>query len=78
LASGILRPGAGKERPVEHGQLRWPVWIRNGHGEETGVFVIHIVELDAPIRTKGCQSQTLPVEEVLRYGYSDAWAEKAA
>ena len=66
VAGGFLRTSAGEKRPVKHGQLRMPGWIRNGDGEEAGIFVIHVAEFDAVIRTKGREPQTLPVEEVLR------------
>src|ERR1035438_7513683 len=32
-AGGFLRTSAGKQGPVEHGQLRMPGWIRNGNRE---------------------------------------------
>ena len=48
VAGGFLGTGAGKERPVEHGQFRLPGWIRDGDGEEAGVFVIHVADIRCP------------------------------
>jgi len=50
---------------VEDGQFRFPRWIRNGNGEEAGIFVIHVAEFDAVARSKGRQTQALPVKEAL-------------
>ena len=74
VAGGFLRASAGKKRPVEHGQFRMPGWIRNGDGEEAGIFVIHVDEFDAVIRAKGREPQTLPVEQILRHSQGDPWA----
>ena len=71
VAGGFLRTGAGKKRPVEHGQFRMPEWIRNRDGEQAGVFVIHVADLDALIPTKSRKPHTLPMEEVRRQGQGD-------
>src|ERR1700728_1498447 len=73
-ARGFLGSRAGKKRPVQHGQFRLPGWIRNGGGEEAGIFVIHTGKLDAVIRAEGSEAQTLPMEEVLRLGQGNPWA----
>ena len=66
MAGGLLRTRAGKKWPVEHGHFRVPGGIRNGDGEEAGIFVIHVAEFDALLRCKGGKPQALPVEEILR------------
>ena len=66
LARGFLRASAGKKRPVKHGQFRVPGRVRDGDGKQAGIFVIHVVEFDALIRTESCEPQALSVEEVLR------------
>ena len=48
--------------------------IGNGDGEEAGILVVHVDEIDAVIRTKGREPETLPVEQILRYGQGDPWA----
>ena len=72
VAGGFLRPGPGKERPVEHAEFRVPGWVRNSDGEEAGILVIHIVDLNAVIDTVGRKPQALPVEQVFRQGQGDA------
>ena len=74
VAGGFLGTRAGEKRPVEEGHFRMPGRIRNGDGEEAGVFVVHVVEINALIRAEGREPQTLPVEEVLRYCEGDARA----
>ena len=64
VAGGFLRSGAGEKRPVEHAELRMPGGIRNGDGEEAGIFVIHVADVDALIQPKGREPQALPVEEI--------------
>ena len=66
VAGGFLGTGAGKKRPVEHGQFRMPGWIRNGEGEQAGVFVIHVADLGTVISAKSREPHTLPMEEVGR------------
>jgi hypothetical protein len=74
VAGGFFWTSAGKQRPVEDGQFRFPGWIRNGNGEEAGIFVIHVAEFDAVARSKGRQTQALPVKEILRCSQGDPWA----
>ena len=64
VAGRLLRTCAGKKGPVEHTQFHVPGGIRNGDGEEAGIFVIHVADVDALIRTKGRKPQALPVEEI--------------
>src|ERR1019366_7714741 len=71
---GFFRTSAGKERPMEDGEFGSSGWIRDGNRKETGIFVVHVAELEAVIRREGRDPQTLPVEEVLRYGQGDPWA----
>ena len=57
MAGCLLRSRAGKKRPVEHAELRVPGGIRNGDGEEAGIFVIHVADVDALIQPKGREPQ---------------------
>ena len=66
MANDFLGTGARKEWSVQDGQLRVPGWIRNSNRKETGVLVIYVAALDAMVRTKGREPETLPVEQVLR------------
>jgi len=72
VAGGFFRSRAGKERPVEHAQLRMSSGIGDGDGEEAGIFVIDVADLNAMIFAKSCKPQALPVEEVFRHGQCDA------
>jgi len=74
MANDLLRTSARKKWPVQDGQLRVPGWIRNGDGEEAGVFIVHVGEFDALIGAEIREPQALPVEEVLRSRQSDPWA----
>jgi hypothetical protein len=76
LAGGFLRTSAGEKRPMNDGQLHLPSMIGNGNGEEAGVLVIHMDEINAIIRFEGSEAQTLPVKQILRYGQRDPWADR--
>ena len=62
LAHGILRSAAGEKRTMEHCKLHFPGVIRNGDGEEAGILVVHMDEIDAAIRLEGSQPNPLPME----------------
>ena len=64
---GFLGAGAGKKRTVEKSQLHLPGVIRNGDGEDAGVLVVHMDEINALKGFKGCQPDPLPVEQILRH-----------
>ena len=53
LAGGFLGTSAGEKRAMEHGHLHFSSVIGNSDGEEAGIFVIHVDEIDALIRIKG-------------------------
>jgi hypothetical protein len=76
LAGGFLRTGAGEKRPMNDGQLHLPGMIGYGDGEEAGVLVIHMDEINAIIRFEGSEAQTFPVKQILRYGQRDPWADR--
>ena len=76
LADGFLRTSPGEERPVEDGQLHLPGVIGNGDGEDAGILVVHVDEIDAAIRVKRGKSHALPVKQVLRYRQGDPWADR--
>ena len=62
LAGGFLRTSAGEKRSMEHGQLHFPGVIGNGDGEDAGILVVHMDEINAVIWCKGRQPDPLPVE----------------
>jgi len=66
VAGGLLRTSAGEKRPVEHGQFRMSGWIRNGDGEQAGVFVIHVRRSRYLIPAKVARPTRWPMEEVRR------------
>jgi hypothetical protein len=39
-----------------------------------GIFVIYVAEFDAVARSKGRQTQPLPVKEILRSSQGNPWA----
>ena len=80
LAGGFLGTSAREKRAMDHGHLHFPSVIGNSDGEEAGIFVIHVDEIDALIRIKGREPQSLPVEQILRYGEAirGPWDENAA
>ena len=67
LAGGFLGAGAGKKRTVEQGQLHFPGVIGNGDGEDAGVLVVHVDEINALKGLEGRQPDPLPVEQILRH-----------
>ena len=75
LAGGFLGPSAGEKRAMEDGQLHFPGVIGNGDREEAGILVVHVDEIDAVIRIKGREPQSLPVKQILRYRQGDPWAD---
>src|ERR1700683_4340049 len=61
-ASGFFGAGAGEERAMKKGHLHFSAVAGNRHPEKTGVLVVHMDEIDALIRCKGCQPQPLPMD----------------
>ena len=43
-------------------------------GKKTGILVVHMDEIDALIRSKGCEPETLPMDQILRNGEGNPWA----
>ena len=64
---GFLGAGAGKKRTVQEGQLHLPGVIGNGDGEDAGVLVVHVDEINTLKGFKGRQPDPLPVEQILRH-----------
>jgi hypothetical protein len=60
LAGGFLGAGAGKKRTVEKGQLHLPGVIGNGDGEDAGVLVVHVDEINALKGFKGSPARSAP------------------
>ena len=67
LTRGFLGAGAGKKRTVEQGQLQLPGVIGNGDGEDAGVLVVHVGEINALKGFKGRQPDPFPMEQILRH-----------
>ena len=66
LAGCFLGTSIGEKGSMEDGHLHFPGVIGNGDGEEAGILVVHVDEIDAVIRIKGRQPQSLPVKQILR------------
>ena len=65
MAGGFLGTSAGEKGPMEKGHLHFSGVIGNGDGKEAGILVIHMDEIDAVIRLKGREPQSLPVKQIL-------------
>src|SRR5271165_3887102 len=76
LAGNFLGTGAGEKRPMNDGQLHLSGMIGNRDGEEAGVLVIHMDEINAIIGFEGSEAQTLPVKQILRCGQRYPWADR--
>ena len=57
---------------MQKGELWVTGWIRNGDREEAGVLIIHAVQCNTITRSERGKPQTLPVEEIFRYGQRNA------
>jgi len=66
VENGFLRACAGEKGAMEHGELHFPGVIGNGDGEEAGILVVHMDEIDIVKRLKGRKPDPLPVEQILR------------
>jgi hypothetical protein len=75
LAGGFLGTRAGEKGAMEHGHLHFPGVIGDGDGEEAGILVVHVNKIDAVIRSKSREPQSLPVKQILRYGHGNPWAD---
>ena len=75
LAGGFLGTRAGEKGAMEHGHLHFPGVIGDGDGEEAGILVVHVDEIDAVVGSKGRQPQSLPVEQILRFGQGNPRAD---
>jgi hypothetical protein len=64
-ARGFFRSGAWKERAMKQSHFHFSRMICNRDGEETGILVAHMDEVDSPIGSKGRQSQSRPAEQVV-------------
>ena len=53
---------------MKHRQFRMLGWIWNCDWEETGIFVIHVAQFRAVPMRIGCETETLPMKEILRHG----------
>ena len=47
VAGGFFGTGAGEKRSMEECQFLFPGLIWNGDGEEAGILVVHVDEIDA-------------------------------
>ena len=74
VAGGFLGAGAGEKWPMKEGHLHLSAMIGNRDGKEAGVLVVHMDEIDALVRSKGREPESLPMEQILRNGEGDPWA----
>ena len=58
---------------MKEGHLHFSAVIGNRDGKETGVLVVHMNEIDAFVRSKGCQPQPFPMKQVFRNGEGNPW-----
>ena len=75
LAGSFLGTRAGEKRAMEHGHLHFSGMIGYGDGEEAGILVVHVDEIDPVVRLEGREPQPLPVDQIVRYGESDPRAD---
>ena len=75
LAGGILWPGALEKRSVEHSQLHFPAMVGDGGRENAGILVVHVDEIDAPVRSESRQSYPFPMEQIFRDRQGDSRAD---
>ena len=59
----VLGQGAREKRAMEHGQLELPCMVRNSDGENAGVLVVDVHEIDSPIRLERRQADPSPVKQ---------------
>ena len=75
LAGGFLGTRAGEKRAMEHGHLHFSGVIGYGDGEEAGILVVHVDEINAVVRREGRKPQPLPVDQIVRYGQGNPRAD---
>ena len=76
VAGGFLGTSAGKKGAMEEGHLHFSGVIGNGDGEEAGILVVHMDEINAVIRSKGREPEPLPVKQILRDGQGNPRADR--
>ena len=75
LAGSFLGTRAGEKRAMKHGHLHLSGVIGYGDGEEAGILVVHVDEIDSLEGRKGREPQPLPVEQVLGFGHGNPRAD---
>ena len=60
---------------MQHAQLHFPGMMWYSDGEDAGILVVHVDEINAVVRVKGGKPQSLPVKQVFRYRQGDSWSE---
>jgi hypothetical protein len=64
MAGGILRTSSWKEGAMQQSHLHLSGVVGDGNGEEAGIFVVHVNEIDSAIWSKDRKSQSAPVEQI--------------
>ncbi len=59
---------------MQKAHLRFTGMIGDGDGEEAGVLVVHMDEIDAAIRRESGEPQAFPVKHIVRDGQGNARA----
>jgi hypothetical protein len=58
---------------MQEGHLHLSAVAGNRDGKEAGVLVVHMDEIDALIRSKGREPESLPMDQILRNGEGNPW-----
>ena len=58
---------------MKEGHLHLSAMIGNRNGKKAGVLVVHMDEIDAFVRSKGGEAESLPMEQIFRDGEGDPW-----
>ena len=65
LAGGFFGARTGEERAMQQGHLHLSAVIRNSDGEEAGILVVHVDEIDAVVGSEGRKPEPLPMKQIL-------------
>src|SRR5690606_20889121 len=65
--------GTRKKRPVQHGNGYMLMRAWEIYRKKTGIFIIHIVEINMLERRIANESKSFPYKKIFRSGHSDSW-----
>src|ERR1035438_6292198 len=72
LARGLLRLRTRKKGTMEHTQFQFSGRVRYRDGKEARILIVHVRQFDAVPMSIRCESQSLPVEEILRLDHRNS------